>query len=131
MGDERRGVAARARPLAELKRQQRIGRLIGRQMGRDVKDPHSLQYACRNSANVAGTAPSWVRAKSKKRSRRSQKAASSASLVLYGLPPTMASLEWNSKLSTGSPASARSRASEIMSSSGEYDGRSQRTRAMP
>ena len=44
------------------------------------------------------------RAYSKKRSRRSQKAASSASVLLYGLPPTIASLEWKSRFSTGSPA---------------------------
>ena len=36
------------------------------------------------------------RANSKKRSRRSQKAVSSASVLLYGLPPTIASLEWKS-----------------------------------
>ena len=61
--------------------------------------------ALSNSVNVTGDAPRVSRAYSKKRSRRSQKAASSASVLLYGLPPTMASLEWKRRFSTGSPAS--------------------------
>jgi hypothetical protein len=34
------GIAARGRPLAELERQQRIRRLIRREMRRDVDDSH-------------------------------------------------------------------------------------------
>ena len=76
-------------------------------------------------------APSSPVAKARNRSSRSKNASSSAWVRLYGLPPTIASLEWNNRFSTGSPARARSRASAIMSSSDEYEGRSQRMRTRP
>ena len=50
---------------------------------------------------------------------------------MYGLPPTMASLEWNSMFSTGTPWSTSRLASAHISSSDEYDGRSQSIRATP
>ncbi len=50
-------------------------------------------HSTANSAKVAGVAFRDVRAKSKKRSSRSQNAVNSASVRLYGLPPTIASLE--------------------------------------
>ena len=89
-------VAARRRPVAELERQQRVGRLIGRQVRRDVEDPHRgftgrgvhgsrvevavrpVQRRVRTRANVTGTAPSSRVANARKRSSRSQKASSSA-----------------------------------------------------
>jgi hypothetical protein len=40
VGDEHGLVAAAARPLAELERQQRIGRLIGGEVRGDVEDSH-------------------------------------------------------------------------------------------
>jgi hypothetical protein len=81
MRDEGDRVAPRPRPLAKLERQQRVRGLIGRQMGRDVDDLQ-LTYARRNSVNVAGAAFNVPIANSKKRSRLSQKAASSASVRL-------------------------------------------------
>ena len=43
----------------------------------------------------------------------------------------MASLEWNSMFSTGTPRLASRRASVHIASSEEYEGRSQSTRATP
>ena len=113
-----RHVLDRRRPRSraqspELPRQQRVGGLIGRQVRRDVQDAHAVSRgstARRNSANVTGAAPSSRVANARKRSSRSQNASSSPCVRLYGLPPTMASLEWNSRFSTGSPRPRERRA---------------------
>ena len=137
MRDVRHAVSALVRPFPELERQQRVRGLIRRKVGCDVHDPHIVSaddeamYARLNSENVAGTAPSSCRAKAKNRSSRPKNAPSSSRVLLYGLPPTMASLEWNRRFRTGSPSRARSRASDTMSSKDEYDGRSHRTCATP
>src|SRR5215471_7644686 len=83
---ESHGVAPSLCPLAEMKWQQRVRGLIGRQVRREVDDSHAMPnaycrlYAAANSANVAGSAFSVVRAKSKKRSSLSQNAFNSASV---------------------------------------------------
>ena len=68
--------------------------------------PQAVRNRARNSANVAGLAPSSEIANATNWSRRSKNASSSRSVRLYGLPPTMASLEWNSRLSSGTPSEA-------------------------
>ena len=127
--------------------QQRIGRLVRRQMRRDVEDVHSAcSFRLQRPTSVtlgttpasrqlrsrcsATTAPPHVprqllvstrrssvaelrerhrpgasfRSNDRNRSSRSQNASSSACVRLYGLPPTIASLEWNRRFSTGSSA---------------------------
>ena len=58
-----------------------------------------------NSANVTGVAPR-ARASRTRRSVRADRRTRRARprVRLYGLPPTIASLEWKSRFSTGSPA---------------------------
>ena len=69
MRDERDVVAAGVRPGAELGRQQRVGRLIGRQVRRDVADAHrSRQAVARTVAAVS------VRPRSARGTRRTSSA---------------------------------------------------------
>src|SRR5574339_40515 len=84
-----------------------------------------------NSRKVAGFAPSSFVANARKRSSRSRNADSSSSDLLYGLPPTIASLEWKITFSTGTPRSTTRRASAHIASNDENEGRSQSTRARP
>ena len=102
-------VAALARPLAELPRQQRVGRLIRRQVRRDVEDVHAVRLSAvraggtpRTSTGVGAEVPAWRTRGTARADRRTRRAP--PAVRLYGLPPTMASLEWKSRFSTGSPA---------------------------
>ena len=81
VGEEVRRVTAGPRPFAEMEGQQRVRRLVGREMGRDVKDLQ-LPNARLNSMKVAGFACSVPTANSKNRSSRSKNAFSSASVRL-------------------------------------------------
>ena len=123
--------------------QQGVGRLVRRKMRGDVADAHERIRSGRNRSaasrgrrkarvelrNVAGRAPSSVTANCRNRSSRSKNASSSACVRLYGLPPTIASLEWKMQVQRGTPSAARRRASAHISSNEENDGRSQSSRA--
>ena len=103
-------------------------RALGRAAARR---PHRSSVARGTRRTSPAGRQALSRQRTRNRSRRSQNASSSACVRLYGLPPTIASLEWNSRFSTGSSILARSRASAIMSASDEYDGRSHRMRTRP
>ena len=105
-------VARVARPLAELPRQQRVGRLVGGRCG--------VTWRMRIAHQAGGTACAELRERRRRgaklaRGEREEPLEPIAERVelapavrLYGLPPTIASLEWKSRLSTGSPRAARS-----------------------
>src|SRR4030095_736745 len=85
----------------------------------------------RYSANVIASAFSSVVAYVSKRLSRSKNASSSPCVLLYGLPPTIASLEGKRRLRIGAPRRTIWRARAIMSFAELYDGPSHRTLAIP
>ena len=129
---------------AELRRQQRVGRLIRRQVRRDVTDAHAGSQAdARSAVRAPGrTAPGTPRTSPARRpgpSSRTSGRGSADRRTRRARPAsgcTGCRRRWPRSSGRADSGSARRastiwRASAIMSSAELYDGRSQRTWAMP